>query len=66
MPVAGWVIATGNVFGVYLGVVVAGPYSGAHINPALTIALAMHHVFAWSKVPATSSPRWPVASAVVW
>lgn len=35
---------------VYVGVVVAGPYSGAHLNPAVTIGLAIAGKFAWSQV----------------
>jgi len=35
---------------VYVGVVVAGPYSGAHLNPAVTIGLAIGGKFAWSSV----------------
>ncbi len=35
---------------VYVGVVVAGPYSGAHLNPAVTLGLAMTGKFAWSSV----------------
>ena len=39
---SGWiVITTGWAFAVYTGVVVAGPYSGAHMNPAVTIGLAL-------------------------
>ncbi|MDC6385065.1 aquaporin family protein [Flagellimonas taeanensis] len=39
---SGWiVITTGWAFAVYTGVVVAGPHSGAHLNPAVTIGLAV-------------------------
>ncbi|MCP3929040.1 MAG: aquaporin family protein [Bacteroidetes bacterium] len=37
--------------GVFIGVVVAGPYSGAHLNPAVSIGLAVAGVFSWSLVP---------------
>lgn len=48
----GWiVITTGWALGVFVGVVVAGPYSGAHINPAVTVALALAGKFSWSLVP---------------
>ena len=48
---AGWmVITTGWALAVYVGVVIATPYSGAHLNPAVTIALAIVGKFAWAKV----------------
>lgn len=48
---AGWmVITTGWALAVFVGVVIAGPFSGAHLNPAVTIALAMVGKFSWSKV----------------
>ncbi|THU36069.1 aquaporin family protein [Niastella caeni] len=48
----GWmVITTGWALAVFVGVVIAGPYSGAHLNPAVSIALAMAHKFNWSEVP---------------
>ena len=37
-------------FGVVMGVYVAGGISGAHINPAVTLALALRRDFAWGKV----------------
>ncbi len=49
---AGWmVITTGWALAVFVGVVIAGPYSGAHLNPAVSIALAMVGKFEWDKVP---------------
>jgi glycerol uptake facilitator protein len=48
----GWmVITTGWALGVFIGVVVASPYSGAHLNPAVSIALATVGYFEWANVP---------------
>jgi len=48
----GWmVITTAWALAVFVGVVIAAPYSGAHLNPAVTIALAITQKFAWIKVP---------------
>lgn len=48
---SGWiVITTGWAFAVFVGVTVAGPVSGAHLNPAVTIGLAIIGKFAWSQV----------------
>ncbi|MDG1571829.1 aquaporin family protein [Robiginitalea sp. M366] len=50
---SGWmVITTGWAFAVFVGVVVAGPYSGAHINPAVSVGLAAAGKFPWAEVPA--------------
>lgn len=47
----GWiVITTAWAFAVFVGVVVAGPYSGAHLNPAVTFGLAIAGKFAWGQV----------------
>lgn len=49
---SGWiVITTGWALAVYIAVVVASPYSGAHINPAVSIGLAVAGKFPWASVP---------------
>ncbi|MEX0360430.1 MAG: MIP/aquaporin family protein, partial [Allomuricauda sp.] len=49
---SGWiVITTGWALAVYTGVVVAGPHSGAHLNPAVTIGLALAGEFSIYDVP---------------
>lgn len=48
----GWmVITTAWALSVYVGVVVASPYSGAHLNPAVSVGLAAAGDFPWAKVP---------------
>jgi glycerol uptake facilitator protein len=50
---SGWmVITTAWGLAVFVGVVIAAPFSGAHLNPCVTIGLAIAHKFAWAKVPA--------------
>lgn len=49
---SGWiVIAMGWGFAVAFAIYVAGPISGAHINPAVTIGLASIGAFPWANVP---------------
>lgn len=49
---AGWMVITAAwAFAVFVGVTIAAPYSGAHINPAVSIGLAIAGKFAWSLVP---------------
>jgi glycerol uptake facilitator protein len=48
---SGWmVITTAWGLAVFVGVIVAGPYSGAHFNPAITIGLAIAGKFPWTSV----------------
>lgn len=49
---SGWiVIALGWAIGVFVGVFVAGTISGAHLNPAVTLGLAVAGTFPWADVP---------------
>ncbi len=48
---SGWiVITTAWGLAVFVGITVAGPYSGAHLNPAVTIGLAIAGKFPWANV----------------
>ena len=47
----GWAVITlAWGFAVMCGVFVSGPYSGAHLNPAVTLGLAAAGKFAWAEV----------------
>src|SRR5690606_7695589 len=47
---SGWiVITTGWALAVFTAVVIAGPYSGAHLNPAVTLAMTLTGVLSWGE-----------------
>ncbi len=48
---AGWVVITfAWAFAVFAGVVVAGPFSGAHLNPAVTIGIYANDLLAGNEI----------------
>ncbi|MBX3252530.1 MAG: aquaporin family protein [Chitinophagaceae bacterium] len=50
---SGWIVITfGWAVGVFTGVYASAAASGAHLNPAVTIGLAVEGSFEWEKVPA--------------
>lgn len=49
---SGWIVITSAwAFAVFVGVTIAGPVSGAHLNPIVTLGLALIGKFSWSLVP---------------
>jgi glycerol uptake facilitator protein len=49
---SGWIVITfGWAIAVFVGVFASASSSGAHLNPAVTIALAIAGKFEWDKVP---------------
>ena len=49
---SGWIVITwGWAIAVFVAVFFAAPYSGAHLNPVVTIALAVAGKFPWAQVP---------------
>lgn len=49
---SGWIVITsGWAVGVFTGVLIAAPISGAHLNPAVTLALVLAHKFSFSLLP---------------
>ena len=67
---SGWIVITlGWGMAVFVGVFAAASVSGAHINPAVTIALAAAGKFSWSLVPAYIAAQFigaAIGSFLVW
>jgi len=50
---AGWIVITsGWALGVFVAVFAVGRISGAHLNPAVSVAMALAGDFPWASVPA--------------
>lgn len=66
----GWmVITTAWALAVFTGVVIAGPYSGAHLNPAVTLAIWISGNMATAAVPSYIAGQFAGAmlgASVVW
>jgi glycerol uptake facilitator protein len=67
---SGWIVITmGWAMAVFTGVFVSATASGGHLNPAVTIALAMLGKFSWSLVPAYIAAQMlgaMIGAFVVW
>jgi len=49
---SGWIVITfGWAVGVFTGILIAAPFSGAHLNPAVTLALVIAGKFQLEKLP---------------
>lgn len=67
---SGWIVITvAWAIGVTLGIFASGPISGAHLNPAVTIALATIGKFDWALVPSYIAAQFlgaMIAVTLVW
>ncbi len=67
---SGWIVITfGWAVGVFTGVLIAAPFSGAHLNPAVTLALVIANKFSISLMPTYLSAQLLGAmfgSTLVW
>ncbi len=66
----GWIVITfGWGLAVFVGVYISAAHSGAHLNPAVTIALAVAEKFEWAKVPIYIAGQFAgamIGSILVW
>lgn len=67
---AGWLVITfGWAIAVFVGVYISAPVSGAHLNPAVTIGLAVAEKFDWALVPAYIAGQFAgamIGALLVW
>jgi glycerol uptake facilitator protein len=67
---SGWIVITfGWGMAVTIGVYAAGPFSGAHINPAVTLGLAATGDFPWGDVPTYIAGQFAgaiIGATLVW
>jgi glycerol uptake facilitator protein len=67
---AGWiVVVTGWAMGVYVGAFTVASISGAHLNPAVTLGLAITGKFSWSQAPIYLAGQMigaMIGAALVW
>jgi glycerol uptake facilitator protein len=67
---SGWIVITfGWAMAVYTAVLIAGPVSKAHLNPAVTIGLAVAGKFDWALVPSYISAQLIgaiIGAIIVW
>ena len=67
---SGWIVITsGWAIAVFVGVYVSAAHSGAHLNPAVTMALAILERTPWSDVPIYIAGQFAgamIGSILVW
>jgi glycerol uptake facilitator protein len=67
---SGWIVITaGWAIAVFVGVIVVGDVSGAHLNPAVTVGLAAAGRLAWDLVPTYLAAQFlgaAIGSVLVW
>jgi len=67
---SGWIVITaGWAFAVAIAVYAVGQFTGAHINPAVTVALAVNGVTPWADVPVFIAGQFVgafIGAVIVW